>query len=224
MIFRIDLKIFIFLILFYFTRQIGIYSIIMLFAIIHECGHLLAGIVLNMKVKRLTLMPMGLSVEFALKTEDYNEKILKANKIEIKRLVVAIAGPLVNLLIMFIVILIGKDTAFNMVIIYSNLLIALFNLLPIYPLDGGRILKSILSLLCNKQKANIYMNKISNIILFIITFVFSLLIYYYKNIGIVLITIYLWYIVLKENRIYNMKLRIHKLIMNKNSEYNAWKR
>ena len=224
MIFRIDLKIFIFLILFYFTRQIGIYSIIMLFAIIHECSHLVAGILLNMKVKRVTLMPMGLSVEFALKTEDYNEKILKANKIEIKRLVVAIAGPLVNLLIMFIVILIGKDTAFNMVIIYSNLLIALFNLLPIYPLDGGRILKSILSLLCNKQKANIYMNKISNIILFIITFVFSLLIYYYKNIGIVLITIYLWYIVLKENRIYNMKLRIHKLIMNKNSEYNAWKR
>ena len=224
MIFRIDLKIFIFLILFYFTRQIGIYSIIMLFAIIHECSHLVAGILLNMKVKRVTLMPMGLSVEFALKTEDYNEKILKANKIEIKRLVVAIAGPFANLLIMFIMILIGKDTAFNMVIIYSNLLIALFNLLPIYPLDGGRILKSILSLLCNKQKANIYMNKISNIILFIITFVFSLLIYYYKNIGIVLITIYLWYIVLKENRIYNMKLRIHKLIMNKNSEYNAWKR
>ena len=224
MIFRIDLKIFIFLILFYFTRQIGIYSIIMLFAIIHECSHLVAGILLNMKVKRVTLMPMGLSVEFALKTEDYNEKILKANKIEIKRLVVAIAGPFANLLIMFIMILIGKDTAFNMVIIYSNLLIALFNLLPIYPLDGGRILKSILSLLCNKQKANIYINRISNIILFIITFLLSLLIYYYKNIGIVLITIYLWYIVLKENRIYNMKLRIHKLIMNKNSEYNAWKR
>ena len=224
MIFRIDLKIFIFLILFYFTRQIGIYSIIMLFAIIHECSHLVAGILLNMKVKRVTLMPMGLSVEFALKTEDYNEKILKANKIEIKRLVVAIAGPFANLLIMFIMILIGKDTAFNMVIIYSNLLIALFNLLPIYPVDGGRILKSILSLLCNKQKANIYINRISNIILFIITFLLSLLIYYYKNIGIVLITIYLWYIVLKENRIYNMKLRIHKLIMNKNSEYNAWKR
>lgn len=212
MVFRIDLKIFIFLILFYLTRQIGIYSIIMLFAIIHECSHLLAGILLKMKVKRVTLMPMGLSVEFSLTTEDYNEKILKANKIEIKRLIVAIAGPLVNLLIMFIVILIGEDTALNMIIIYSNLLIAIFNLLPIYPLDGGRILKSILSLLCNKQRANIYINKISNIMLFIITFLFSLLIYYYKNIAIVFITIYLWYIVLRENRIYNMKLRIHKLI------------
>ena len=42
--FRIDLKIFIFLIIFYFTRQIEIYSILMLFALIHELGHLLAGL------------------------------------------------------------------------------------------------------------------------------------------------------------------------------------
>ena len=40
--FRIDLKIFAFFILFYFTRQIEIYSMIMLFCIIHELGHLLA--------------------------------------------------------------------------------------------------------------------------------------------------------------------------------------
>ena len=38
--FRIDLKIFAFLILFYFTRQIEIYALIMLFAIIHELSHL----------------------------------------------------------------------------------------------------------------------------------------------------------------------------------------
>lgn len=39
---KIDLKIFIFLILFYFTRQIKIYSVMMLFCIIHEFGHLLS--------------------------------------------------------------------------------------------------------------------------------------------------------------------------------------
>ena len=40
--FKIDLKIFIFLLLFYFTRQIKIYSIMMLFGIIHELGHLIS--------------------------------------------------------------------------------------------------------------------------------------------------------------------------------------
>lgn len=40
--FRIDLKIFVFLVLFYFTRQIEIYSMIMLFCLIHELGHLIS--------------------------------------------------------------------------------------------------------------------------------------------------------------------------------------
>ena len=62
MVFRIDLKIFAFLILFYFTRQIEIYWVIMVFAIIHECSHLLAGLILKMKVKNVTLMPVGLSI------------------------------------------------------------------------------------------------------------------------------------------------------------------
>ena len=45
--FRIDLKIFIFLVLFYFTKQIEIYALIMIFAIIHELGHLVAGILMG---------------------------------------------------------------------------------------------------------------------------------------------------------------------------------
>ena len=66
MIFRIDLKIIFFLILFYFTKQIKIYSLIMCFAIAHELSHLLAGIILKMKVRNITLMPLGLSAQFNL--------------------------------------------------------------------------------------------------------------------------------------------------------------
>lgn len=40
--FRIDLKIFGFLILFYFTKQIEIYSLMMLFCFLHELGHLIS--------------------------------------------------------------------------------------------------------------------------------------------------------------------------------------
>ena len=66
MVFRIDLKIIFFLILFYFTKQIKIYSLIMFFAIAHELSHLFAGIILKMKVSNITLMPLGLSVQFNL--------------------------------------------------------------------------------------------------------------------------------------------------------------
>lgn len=210
MIFRIDLKIFAFILLFYLTRQIEIYGIIMIFAIIHEFSHLLAGLLLKMKVKRLTLMPVGLSVEFALTQEDYNVKILKSNRLEVKRIIVAIAGPLVNIVIMLIASFMKIGSDLSTTILYSNFLIAVFNLLPIYPLDGGRILKSILSLFITKKKATIYMNKISNIILFFITFLFSLLIYDLKNIALLVILLYLWYLVLRENKIYQMKRKLYE--------------
>ena len=62
--FRIDLKIFIFLILFYFTKQIELYAMIMIFAIIHELGHLLAGLLMGMKPEKLEIMPFGVSISY----------------------------------------------------------------------------------------------------------------------------------------------------------------
>lgn len=212
MIFRIDLKIFAFLILFYFTRQIEIYWVIMVFAIVHECSHLLAGLILKMKVKNVTLMPVGLSIEFALTEKDYNKKVFKSNMIEVKRIIVAIAGPIANLIVIVIMNFINLNNNITNTIIYSNFLILIFNLLPIYPLDGGRILKSALSLLVNKRNATIYINRISNVVLFLITFLFSILIYYLKNIALLFILVYLWYIVLKENKIYRMKIRLYDML------------
>ena len=87
--FRIDLKIFIFLILFYFTKQIELYAFIMIFALIHELGHLLAGILLGMKPEKLELMPFGVSISFKINVEEYNKKIKKGNILEIKKMIVA---------------------------------------------------------------------------------------------------------------------------------------
>ncbi len=75
--FKIDLKIFLFIILFYFTKQIQIYALIMIFALIHELGHLLAGILSGMKPERMEIKPYGVSISFKLFSKDYNQKIKK---------------------------------------------------------------------------------------------------------------------------------------------------
>lgn len=55
--FRMDLKIFFLIALFYLTKQIEIYAMVMFFAIIHELGHLVAGLLLGMKPEKLEIMP-----------------------------------------------------------------------------------------------------------------------------------------------------------------------
>ena len=53
--------------------------------------------------------------------------------------------------------------------IYTNLLIMFFNLIPIYPLDGGRILKRILHIKFDTIKTETLITKITEINLIILT-------------------------------------------------------
>lgn len=195
---RVNLQIFLFAIIFYLTKQIEIYAILMLFAFVHEIGHLLSGVILGLKVKSINIMPFGISINF----EDYSNKYL------IKKIIIALAGPLVNL----IIIILGLYNSWSEEIIYSNILIGMFNLIPIYPLDGGRILKYITQLASGIKEAETLTYRVSNVLIILLTVISSIGVLALKNIGIVLILGYLWFLVIKENKKYRLKMRIFKLI------------
>ena len=133
----------------------------------------------------------------------------------IKRIGVASAGPIINFLIAslaYLYFFITNDVSIIGIkvdmVIYSNLLIFIFNLLPIYPLDGGRILKELISIFGGLRKSYRAINLISNITLIIITGIASIVVLIYKNIAIVIIIIYLWIITIRENMIYEKKKKI----------------
>ena len=206
--FRIDLKIIFFLILFCITKQLKIYLIIMGFALLHEFAHLLIGIILKFKPKEMELMPFGFYITLDPKIEDYKVHIQKSNIIEVKRIFVAIAGPLLNLI--FLIFFAYTDLEFKQTLMYSNLVIFTLNLIPIYPLDGGRILQSIFRLSLGIKRADKVVNVITNIFMIFLTICGSIAILYFKNIAIVLILVYLWDLVVRENKRFELKEKAWK--------------
>ena len=197
---RIDLKILIFLIIFFILKNVKIYIEVMFFAFIHEVVHILVGYLLRFKTTSIEIMPWGYWCYMQPSIKDYNTKIGKSNMIEVKKIIIAMAGPIINLLL---AILFEKSDFTQLA--YTNLAIFLFNLILIYPLDGGRVIQSILRILLGRKKAEYITNIIINMCIIILTIIGSILILYIKNISILLILIYLWGLVIRENKKYELK-------------------
>ena len=196
---KVDLKIFLIIILYILTQNIEVFAMSFIFILLHELGHAITGIILGLKIKKININVFGLSIEF----ENYGKERIN-NKI-----IIDMAGPFINI-ISFIIAVKFK----NEEIVYINILLAIINLLPIYPLDGGRIVKNLLLKKHNYKQVINYTEKISKDTLIIITAVSSLVILYIKNFGIFLVIIYLWSIALKEWRKNQIIKRAFQAIQN----------
>ena len=209
---KIDLKIILFALIFYFTGQIEIYCLCLLFALIHELGHVLVARILGNKLLKFKIMPLGFSIFLQTNIEDYNKKIKKGNMYVLKNLIISIAGPITNIIIFLVAFFLPIELMLKEKIIYINAIIAIFNLIPMYPLDGSKILQNALKLFCSNKESYKYTNIVANATLIIFTIFCSVFILYAKNIAIVAILIYLWYTNIKENE----KQKIRNKILNNN--------
>lgn len=103
------------------------YVYFLLFSFLHEIGHCLMACFLKFEINRLVVLPFGAF----LSLNDFGKHQV------IEEILVVITGPIVNLIMMLIL----YDTFLAKI----NLFILVFNLLPIYPLDGSKLLLLVLS-------------------------------------------------------------------------------
>lgn len=113
---------------------------VLLATLTHEAAHVYAGFLFGARVKKITLMPFGISISMSA-PRSYFEEIF-----------VAAAGPAMNFSICA-VILCGKLTAPCGDLFLFSLTFGALNLLPIRSLDGGAIFSAILSLFVSRDAA-----------------------------------------------------------------------
>lgn len=201
---EINLKIVFAIIFFFMINNINFYLIFLLFIIIHEIAHLIVGILLGGVPSRMIISMLGVSIEFY----SYGK-----NK-TLHRIVFFLIGPFINFIIGYFANKFIMQTEIKKIIVYTNYAIALFNLVPILPLDGGKILKEILKLFLGFEKANTIMIIISKCFLVILSLIYSALIIKIKNIMILFLIIYLWYLYIIEEKKYYLYVKTKKAIEN----------
>lgn len=119
-----------------------IYEVLLLFVIvlIHELGHACTARSFGWRVRKIELLPFGGVAEM----DEYGNRPIKEEAL------VILAGPLMNLIMIgmaFFSLYAGYwSEAFAYQFLEYNLLILLFNLLPIWPLDGGKLMQLFLCL------------------------------------------------------------------------------
>jgi stage IV sporulation protein FB len=125
--------------------------IILLFACVlaHEFGHIFAARAFGVETPDVTLLPIGGVARLARIPEE-----------PVQELLIALAGPAVNVVIaaLLLVLFGGHAEPTHLAAVENtkvaladrltvvNLFLALFNMIPAFPMDGGRVLRALLAI------------------------------------------------------------------------------
>lgn len=142
---------------------LGVVFVLALFAcvVLHEYGHALTARRYGVPTRRITLLPIGGVASLEKMPEKPREELL-----------VALAGPAVNVIIALLIFgymqlagitfptsqledpsQLSLGDAFIPNLLAVNVILVLFNLIPAFPMDGGRVLRALLSMKFHRSKA-----------------------------------------------------------------------
>lgn len=121
------------------TAAIGLFVSVL----IHELGHSIVGQRFGLRIKSITLWILGGMAQFEEIPRDRG-----------KEAIMAIAGPITSFLLAGLAYLLLQTTPAEFqgtrfiltYLMYMNLILAIFNMVPALPLDGGRVFRSLLAL------------------------------------------------------------------------------
>jgi len=122
--------------------------LLFLCVLLHEFGHIFTARAFGVTTPYVTLLPIGGVAQLERIPEEPWEEFL-----------VAIAGPMVNVVIALLLVFVGgahlnpsaagavESSQISMIdrLAIVNLFLALFNLIPAFPMDGGRVLRAALA-------------------------------------------------------------------------------
>jgi len=154
----------------------GILIVLVVFAcvVLHELGHSLQARRFGVRVRDIVLLPIGGMARAERIPENPWQEIA-----------IAISGPLVNFLLAGIIVAViwvrGQplefDDGFLTNLLLINLVLGTFNLVPAFPMDGGRILRGLLATKVSYLTATRFAKNVGQLI----AIVFAILGFMYTN-------------------------------------------
>lgn len=208
---KIDYSFFVMIILAYFLGELKLFFVYIFFIIFHELSHFFMAKKLGYMAKNIRLSFFGASLEglddFCLSDE----------------IKIIFVGPIFNFAIVVLCYLSFwfNPESYNYLneVLMVNIAILIFNMIPVYPLDAGRLILTFLTKKFTRQKALKITKQISFIVLICLFLLFILSFFYNYNFMLGVVCVNLMNLLLKNSKNTSFKREIfifHKAKLLKN--------